>query len=173
MKKIFTGLYITLIATLSFSQQVPLISKTEFSEEALKQLVVDMDHKETTMQSILNKHKGKVTILKFWASWCKDCIVGMPDSRALKQKNNNVDFIYLSLDKNYDSWKNGITKYELNTGDNYWFSTGWKNPFTEYIELNWIPRYMVIDQQGKIAYYYAITANDTEIQKTIDALQEK
>ncbi|MXO33080.1 hypothetical protein [Apibacter sp. B2912] len=56
MKKILTGLYITLIATLSYSQQVPLISKTEFSEEALKQLVVDTDNKETTMQSVLNKN---------------------------------------------------------------------------------------------------------------------
>jgi thiol-disulfide isomerase/thioredoxin len=173
MKKKFTGLFFSLFVLLIYSQQVPQISKTKFTEESLKQIVLDTENKEITMQSIVDKHKGKITVIKFWASWCRDCILKMTDSHVLKEKNTNVDFIYLSLDKNFDVWKKSITKYELNSGENYWFSVGWKNSFNEYIELNWIPRYMVIDQKGKIANYYAITANDIEIQNTINNLLEK
>ncbi|CVK16042.1 Thioredoxin-like [Apibacter mensalis] len=173
MKKNLTVLFFSLFVLLVYSQQVPPISKTEFSEEPLKQVVLDTENNEITMQSVLNKHKGKITVIRFWASWCRDCILEMTDSHVLKEKNKKVDFIYLSLDKNFDAWKKGITKYELNSGDNYWFSVGWKNPFNEYIELNWIPRYMVIDQKGKIANYYAVSAKDIEIQNTINKLLEK
>ena len=45
-----------------------------------------------------------------------------------------------------------------------------ENNFNNYIDLNWIPRYLVIDQKTKIAKYYAITPDDPEIQITINKL---
>jgi hypothetical protein len=56
--------------------------------------------------------------------------------------------------------------------ENYWFNEGWKNNFNNYIDLNWIPRYLVINQKSEIAKYYAITPEDPEIQKTIDELSK-
>ena len=55
--------------------------------------------------------------------------------------------------------------------ENYWFASGWKNDFNNYIDLNWIPRYMVIDQKSDIAKYYAISPEDPKIQATIDKLK--
>jgi len=76
------------------------------------------------------------------------------------------------LDREEQRWIDGIAKYKLE-GEHYWFKTGWKNAFTNYIDLNWIPRYMVIDLTGKIVMYYAITADDPEIQQTIDAIKRQ
>ncbi len=173
MKTIVTTIFLGIFNTIIFSQQIPQISKTEFSQEALQEEVIDTDNNEITIQSIIDKHKGKVMVIKFWASWCRDCLLEMSNSNELKEKNKKVDFIYLSLDKNFDTWKKSISKYELNSGENYWFSSGWKNSFTEYIELNWIPRYMVLDQNGTIAKYYAIAASDIELQNIINSLLEK
>lgn len=56
--------------------------------------------------------------------------------------------------------------------ENYWFFEGWKNTFNDYVELNWIPRFMIVDQKSEIAQYYSISPDDPEIQKTIDRLKK-
>ena len=37
--------------------------------------------------------------------------------------------------------------------------------------LNWVPRFIIVDQKGGIAKYYAISPTDPEMQKTIDQLK--
>jgi hypothetical protein len=48
-----------------------------------------------------------------------------------------------------------------------------KGVFGQSIDLDWIPRYMVIDQTGKIALYKAIEADDAKIAAVIKKLQNK
>lgn len=67
----------------------------------------------------------------------------------------------------------GLEKYEMAQNANYWFDEGWENVFNNYVELNWIPRFIVIDQQGKIAKYYAISPTDPDLQKTIEQLKSE
>ncbi len=169
MRKLFLWVF-SLIITFSYDQEVPKVLKTEFSKESLIQSITNSEGKEVTIASVLSKHKGKVIVLEFWASWCRDCLANMTAAHKLKETNPNVDFVYFSMDRNSESWKKGIEKYELGTGDNYWFNVGWKNTFTNYVDLNWIPRYMVIDQKGKIAKYYAVSADDPDLQAIIDRL---
>ena len=48
-----------------------------------------------------------------------------------------------------------------------------KNRFNNYIDLNWVPRFIVISQEGGIAKYYAISPDDPELELTIDRLTKK
>lgn len=155
---------------LGFSQNVPEVLKTEFSKEALAQTLEDEKGKVITMNDILHQHKGKVLVLDFWAGWCRDCINAFPKAKELEEKNKNIDFVFLSLERTQESFRKSLEKFQMNDKENYWFAGGWKNNFNNYIDLNWIPRYIVVDQKSGIAKYYAISPDDPEIQSTIDKL---
>lgn len=153
-----------------FCQEVPKVLKTKFSKEALAQKLQDTNGKEISMTQILKQHKGKVVILDFWAGWCRDCLKAFPKAKELEENNPNVNFVFLSLERSKDGFLKSLDKHEMRDKENYWFSSGWKNDFNNYIDLNWIPRYVVVDQKSQIAKYYAISPEDPEIQNTIDKL---
>lgn len=155
--------------TIANGQEAPASAKTVFADSSLAQPLFAPDGRQTTIGQVLDANKGKTVLLYVWATWCPDCIEGLPKLMALQQANPDVHFLFLSLDREEQRWINGITKYQLK-GEHYWFKTGWKNAFTNYVDLNWIPRYMVIDPEGGIAHYYAIEANDPAIQQAIDAV---
>lgn len=170
MKQFLTLITISLFS-FACSQEAPAISKTEFSKQALAQKLEDEKGKTISIQQILNKHKGKIVVIDFWAGWCRDCLKAMPKAKELEDRNTDIDFVFLSLEKTKEGFDKSLEKHNMKDKENYWFSSGWKNNFNNYIELNWIPRYMVIDQKSAIAKYYAISPEDPEIQSTIDKLK--
>ncbi|WP_407480928.1 TlpA family protein disulfide reductase [Elizabethkingia meningoseptica] len=172
MKKAIT-LFGIIICGLLYSQQVPKVLKSVFSKEALEQKITAENGNVFTIKEVFNKHKGKVVVLDLWAGWCRDCIIALPKAEELEKNNPDVDFIFFSLDRNREGFDKSLEKYNMKGKENYWFSEGWKNNFNNYIDLNWIPRYLVIDQKTKIAKYYAITPDDPEIQATINKLLKK
>lgn len=155
---------------LSYSQQTPKVLKTGFSKEALNQKLENEEGKSTSIQEILDQHKGKILVIDFWAGWCRDCLKALPKAEELERNNPKVDFVFLSLERSKEGFDKSLDRFNMKDKDNYWFSSGWKNDFNNYIDLNWIPRYMVIDQKSAIAKYYAISPEDPEIQQTIDKL---
>lgn len=164
MKYIIYSLLVLLTGSNLFGQTLPEDEKTEFSQEALAQSIQDMDGNIITVGEVFKKHQGSVIVLDIWATWCADCIIGFPALKKIQKKYPDAKYIYFSLDRvgKEETWLNGIKKYELE-GDHYWFNTDWKNDFDNYIDLNWIPRYMIIDQTGKIAHYYSIHADDPRL----------
>ena len=169
MKKILQLLFV-LVSVILFAQKVPEINKVSFSKEALNQKITSLEGKKSSISEVLKKHEGRILIIDFWASWCQDCILALPATKELKEKNPELDFVYFSLDRSHEQWKRGLAKYNIAEMENYWFDEGWKNNFNNYIDLNWVPRFMVIDQTGNIVKYYSIHPSDPEIQKTIDDL---
>lgn len=154
----------------ALAQKAPAVSKTEFPETALQQPLFGLDGQQLTAGEILRANKGKTVLLYIWATWCPDCIKGFPELHALQQANPDVHTVYFSLDRKEQDWKNGIKKFNL-AGEHYWFKTDWKNDFTNEIDLNWIPRYLIVGPDGHIANYYAIKADDPALQDAIDALR--
>ncbi|MGV4414541.1 TlpA family protein disulfide reductase [Chryseobacterium sp. T1] len=169
MKKIISILAIG-IFSISYSQKIPSVLKTEFSKAALAQKLEDKDGKKISIQNILDQHKGKVLVIDFWASWCRDCLLALPKAEELEKNNPNINFVFLSLERSKEGFDKSLARFSMKEKENYWFSNGWKNDFNNYIDLNWIPRYMVINQKSGIAKYYAISPEDPDIQKTIDNL---
>lgn len=137
-----------------------------FSEAALNDVFLSENNEEITLSEILQQYKDKTIFIDVWASWCKDCIVGMPKVQKLREENPEVVFLFLSLDKETESWKHGIEKYGI-VGENYFIPSGWKGAFCSSIDLDWIPRYMVINSEGKISLYKAIETNDENLLKAL------
>jgi thiol-disulfide isomerase/thioredoxin len=172
MKKLLYLLALMLFTT-GFTQKPPQKIKSEFTAEVLSQKILSPEGKKQSIADVLMPYRGQVVIIDFWASWCRDCILALPKTEELKSANPEVEFLYFSLDRTYDQWKKGLEKYGIADQKNYWFDEGWKNKFNNYIELNWVPRFIVVDQTGKIADYYAISPADPELVATLKRLTEK
>ncbi len=130
--------------------------------------LVLLDRSETTFGELLESHKGKKLVIDFWASWCKDCLVGLPSLNKLKKKTakKNVDYVFISVDKEDKKWRSAIFRHDM-LGENYRIEVGWKNTLCNYIGLDWIPRYIVIDEVGRIILPKAITASDKQLFKLL------
>jgi thiol-disulfide isomerase/thioredoxin len=167
MKKIA----LLIIAFVTFScTQAQKTQKTEFSEKALSETLLDSNGKQVKFQDILKKQKGKTTVIEVWASWCGDCVKAMPKLKELQANNPNVSYIFLSMDKTADKWKDGIEKHQLN-GLHFMANDGMKGAFGTAIDLDWIPRYIIIDKKGKIVVYRAIETDFAQIDETLKKLQ--
>jgi thiol-disulfide isomerase/thioredoxin len=133
--------------------------ETQFSEAALNDEFVTLNGDSILFKTILEKHLGNTVFIDVWASWCKDCLEGLPSVKELQQKHPEVDFVYLSLDKTQKAWKKGINRLEIK-GDHYFMQSGWKGAMGTFLDLDWIPRYMIIDKQGSIKVFKAIKTTD-------------
>jgi thiol-disulfide isomerase/thioredoxin len=165
MKKIFV-LATMLISTLGCAQK----EETSFKKEGLENIMVTTENKPITFAEILKKYEGTTIVIDIWASWCSDCVKGMPKVKELQEKNPEVTFLFISMDKSYESWLKGIEKYEVR-GEHYLTADGMKGVFGKSVELDWIPRYMVVDKKGKIALYKVIEADDEKLIKTLESLK--
>ncbi len=143
----------------------------KFSKESLAYELTTLDQGKVTFKSILNKHKGKKVVIEIWAGWCSDCVKAMPKVKEMQAANPNVDYVFISMDKSFDKWKEAIAKHDVK-GDLYWVDDAkmMKGAFGQSINLDWIPRYIVIDEKGKIIIYRAI---ETEFDTINAALKSK
>ncbi len=140
--------------------------ETSFTKEALNDVFLSENGKEITLSETLKQYQGKTVFIDVWASWCKDCIAGMPKVQKLRKENPDIVFLFLSLDKETDSWKHGIEKYGV-IGENYFITSGWKGALCSSIDLDWIPRYMIVNPDGKISLYKAIKTDDANLLKAL------
>lgn len=165
IKKLF-ALTALLISIVGCAQN----EETNFRKEALSNTMVTLENEPIEFAEILKKYEGKTIVIDVWASWCSDCIKGMPKLKELQVKYPDAIYLFISMDKTYEAWKNGIEKYDVN-GEHYLTSDGMKGVFGKSIDLNWIPRYMVVDKTGKIALYNVIEADDEKLIKTLESLK--
>jgi thiol-disulfide isomerase/thioredoxin len=160
MKKIYF-LFIILCASCNFEKP------TEFSELALNDTVYDLNNTVFSIKEVLQQYNGKTVLIDVWASWCADCIRGLPSVRNLQKEFPTVVFLFLSVDKDKNAWKNGIQRFQIK-GEHYNLPKGMKSgEFVDFINLGWIPRYMVINPQGNISLFKATSASDFAIKEAL------
>ncbi|WP_072402633.1 TlpA family protein disulfide reductase [Flaviramulus basaltis] len=153
-------LIILLISVFSCNTETP----TQFSEDALNDTFVTLEGNSVSFKDILKENKGQTLVIDIWASWCSDCIKGIPKVKDLQNEYKDVKYIFLSLDKKQEAWKKGIKKYNVE-GEHYFMQSGWDGAFGKFVNLNWIPRYMVVDKEGTIKLFKAVKADDKRIKK--------
>jgi len=128
----------------------PLIGKTapDFTRK-------DFSGKTIKLSDFKNKN---YVLLDFWASWCLPCVEGIPKIKDLYNKYNKkgLTIISISFDKDDDSWRNAINKYQLKAWTQILQAEDKNNSVANTDDINLmynveaIPHFVLIDKQGKI-----------------------
>lgn len=101
--------------------------------------------------------KGKTIFMNIWATWCAPCVAEMPGINKLYGKlkeNDNVVFLMVSEDREFQTAKDWITKKGF---DFPIYKLATRLP-DEY-ETNVIPTTVVISSEGKIVVKHTGMAN--------------
>lgn len=155
-------IFVLIICCFSCNKEIP----TQFSETALNDTFITLQGNSITFKDVLERHKGETLVIDIWASWCSDCIKNMPKVKALQNQYKDATFLFLSLDRNQNVWKRGISKYQIK-GEHYFMPSGWDGPFAEFADLDWIPRYMIVGPEGEIKLFEAVKADDKRIKELL------
>jgi peroxiredoxin len=101
----------------------------------------------------LDKLKGKVVLLDFWAVWCKPCIMELPNVKNVYQKFKNKNFIVIgiSLDQDLEQLKKFI-KSEKMEWPQLFDGKIFQGEIPELYGVIGIPKTFLIDKNGIIAY---------------------
>ncbi len=102
----------------------------------------------------LSDFQGKVVYVDVWATWCGPCKGEIPASKELKKKfvgNDDVIFMYISVDEKKDAWEKFLEDDQEWKGVHLITGVGWGSEITEEYMIKGIPRYILVDREGKIA----------------------
>lgn len=139
-----------------------------FSKEALANVCFSTSGDSITLGEIIDQHKGSIILIDVWASWCHDCAVGLPKIKALKEDYPDVVYLYLSVDKEDDKWVVGNKQFGLDANTSYRIKGAWKkSEIGSFLDLDWIPRYLVVDKKGNISLFKAIKTDDPKLLKAL------
>jgi thiol-disulfide isomerase/thioredoxin len=99
----------------------------------------------------LKQSLGKVTIVDFWASWCKPCRAENPNVVALyaKYHDKGLNILSVSLDKEASAWKAAIAKDKL-TWNHVSNLKEFEDPIALQYGINAIPSIYILDAKGVI-----------------------
>ena len=99
----------------------------------------------------LESLRGKVTIIDFWASWCRPCRIENPNLVRLynRMHDKGLEIIGVSLDRNKASWERAIADDGL-TWNHVSNLKYWADPIAQLYQVRGIPAAFVLDREGRI-----------------------
>ena len=99
----------------------------------------------------LEKYRGKVVLLDFWAVWCGPCIAEMPNVKQVyeKYKDANFQIIGINLDESRDTLVGYLEKEGI-TWPQFFDGNGWRNQVAGMYGINAIPHTYLIDGEGVV-----------------------
>lgn len=128
----------------------------------------DLDH-SVSLKSLL----GKYVYIDVWATWCGPCKAEMPGLKKLEAsyKDKNIEFVSISVDKQQDKnlWKEFVKNNALK-GIQLISDNAFETAFVEKMNINSIPRFILIDPTGKLITTDAMRPSNKELKPFLDKL---
>ncbi|MDT8347652.1 MAG: TlpA disulfide reductase family protein, partial [Flavobacteriaceae bacterium] len=130
-------------------------------------LDVEFENSDGSKTSLADLN-GKIVYIDLWATWCKPCIAEHPfwDALVEEYKNKPIAFVAISVDQNKEAWKNYLSTQKL-SGTHWYLPESIREDFAEFIKLDGIPRYLLLDTSQRIINSNAMRPSGN-IRETLD-----
>ena len=120
--------------------------------------------------------RGKLLYIDVWATWCGPCIREFPALKELVKEydEKDIEFVSISIDSknDYNKWKKMVAEKNIG-GIHLYDDEGLSSDFMRAFSVSLIPRFMMIDPQGKIITAKAPRPSSKEVRKFIDGYLDK
>jgi thiol-disulfide isomerase/thioredoxin len=116
----------------------------------------------------LNDLKGKLVYIDIWATWCMPCIKEIPSLLKLEESfhGRDIQFVSICIEDSEERWRKMVE--EKNLGGIQLFAPTNEIPFIQDYSVDGIPRFILIDQEGKIIDPNAKRPSNEELAKEIE-----
>ncbi|WP_181858115.1 thioredoxin-like domain-containing protein [Polaribacter sp. WD7] len=151
----------------------------EISESAINSKFINMNGDTLSLMKIFARSKNRIKVIDFWATWCPPCIKQIKEGKPFKdrlQVENNVEWIYISPEKDYGKWLETNKKFEhvLNFNNSFFLLKGFKSALSSSFNIKEIPRYIIFNKNNKIVLNSAPSPYDKEtFEGIIDKIYDK
>ena len=117
--------------------------------------------------------KDQPVLVDFFATWCGPCRAEIPHLKNLEKEmhGKNIEFVSISMDpaKDKERWKKFVTEKELG-GVQLMADKDWNSQFVLDYTIQSIPRFILIDPNGKIVNADAPRPSSKEIKELLKGL---
>lgn len=152
-----------------YEKYIPIMDGAPAPQVQLK----DKDGKTYTFDTF----RGKVLVIDIWATWCSSCLAKMPEYMKLRDEfadNKEVEFITISIDRKSKRklWLSSIKKHSMEEMINLTTDDDNYSGFEDKYNIVSVPRYMIIDKDGKIVNAFAPAAGENMKRLIIENLNK-
>ena len=111
----------------------------------------------------LEEFRGKIVYIDFWGTYCKPCFNLMPALNKLEEhfQGKDIVFVGIGMDKDDALWLKRIEQFKM--GGIQLRSESREHPFLQHFKVFGIPRFVLLDREGKIVDAYAKYPDDPEL----------
>ena len=126
----------------------------------------DLNGKEYTLADF----RGKYVYIDIWATWCGPCRQEIPHLKALEEnyRDAQITFLSLSVDNDKAKWEKMVKEEQL-SGVQLYLGTG--SDFQSAYQIDGIPRFILLDKEGKIIDKDMQRPSNEYTRSIIDALE--
>lgn len=114
---------------------------------------------------MIEKFKGKVVFVDFWATWCGPCRSGIERMKPLKEEMAGKDIVFLYItgpSSPEGTWNNMIPDIG---GEHYRVSADEWNTICGKFNVSGIPHYVLVDKNGVVAKNNGMPSHDLNAMK--------
>lgn len=122
-------------------------------------------NKSYSIKEKLLEEREKLYLLDFWASWCQPCISAFQKISGFEKEisGKSVSIIYISIDDDIKKWKAASNKYHLKKRNSFIINPIYGKNLLHQLQIEAVPRYILIDSNGRIINYHSSGPGDKEL----------
>jgi len=142
---------------LSDNKSPKLVAKLEKNFKKWEPIMPGKEVPDFTFENIdgqqvkLSDLKGNLVYIDIWATWCGPCIAEHPHWDKLKAEftDKPIAFLTISIDNSKEPWEKMLKSKNME-GLQWFAQNAWKSEITQHFMVNSIPRFILLDKEGKV-----------------------
>ena len=116
----------------------------------------------------LDRFRGKVVLVDFWATWCGPCVAEVPNVVATYKKLHEKGFEIIGISLDQDKSKlDAFVKDKAMPWRQFFDGKGWQNEIAQKFGINSIPAMWLIDKKGMVVSTNARDGLAVKVEKAL------